>query len=154
MTSDAPFQAAREGFAFSDIPSVLAAIQRQKLDMQDLAAEANAAGAALARAIAAPGDKAGARRALEHQQAQLVWLAAETGAMLAALAEATEEQAMSGARASEPLITDPVNHLYTLAESLEHLGETLPDPQAGLALLLRIIGEEVKECARQMDDAE
>ena len=61
---------------------------------------------------------------------------------------------MSEQRLSQPHITDPVSHLYSLAESLLHLGDTLPEQEAGLALLLCILGEEVRHCAALLDHGE
>ena len=144
--------AARQGVSYADAPAVLAGLARMRDDLADLAAELNPAMQAITNAIKAPEDKAPALRALQNQQAQLVWLAADTGAMLAALAP-TEEKAMPIPH-SQHRNPSTILQLYSLAASLGHLGATLPDEQAGLALLLRMIGAEISHCAESLDEAE
>lgn len=131
---------------------MLAALERQRSDFADLADEAATAIEAVAKGIQAPEDKAGARQALENQQAQLVWLAAETGAMLAALADTREDSVMFVPH-QQPREIPTALHLYRLAASLEHVSETLPEEHGGLALILRMISDEVLRCGEKVDEA-
>lgn len=140
-----------------DTPTeVLAALERQRGDFADLADELATVIQAVGKAITPPPqaleDRTGARRALENQQAQLVWLAAETGAMLAALADTREDTVMF-APYQQARETSTALHLYTLAASLDHVSETLPEEQGGLALILRMISAEVFRCGEEVDEA-
>lgn len=147
------FAAVRQGAPhFADLGAVQAALLRMGNDFMDLAAEAGEAVKAVRFAMQPSGDKERARRALKNQQAQLVWLAAESGAMLAALAD-DGGVAMPNKPIAKREISNPVSHLYSLAEALLYLGMNQPESQAGLAMLLCIIGEEVKESASVLDDA-
>lgn len=143
---------ARDGIRFDTPTAVLAALERQRSDFADLADEAATVTEAVAKAIQAPEDKAGARRALENQQAQLVWLAAETGAMLAALADKREDTAMT-AQQPQPREVFTALRLYRLAASLDHVSETLPEEHGGLALILSMISNEVLRCGEEVDEA-
>lgn len=141
-----------------DTPTeVLAALERQRGDFADLADESATVIQAVGKTITppqpAPEDRTGAHRALENQQAQLVWLAAETGAMLAALADTREDTAMPAPH-PQSCETSTVLRLYNLGASLDHLCATLPEEQAGLALLLRMISAELDRCAADLDEAE
>ncbi len=141
---------------FDTPTAVLAALERQRNDFADLADEAATVIQAVGKAITppqqAPEDRTGARRALENQQAQLVWLAAETGAMLAALADTREDTAMPTLH-QQPREIPTALHLYRLAASLEHVSETLPEEHGGLALILRMISGEVLRCGEEVDEA-
>lgn len=141
-----------------DTPTeVLAALERQRGDFADLADESATVIQTVGKTITppqpAPEDRTGAHRALENQQAQLVWLAAETGAMLAALADTREDTAMPAPH-PQACETSTVLRLYNLGASLDHLCATLPEEQAGLALLLRMISAELDRCAADLDEAE
>lgn len=142
---------------FDTPTAVLAALERQRGDFADLADESATVIQAVGKAITPPPqaleDRTGARQALENQQAQLVWLAAETGAMLAALADTREDTAMLVPH-PQPCETSTVLRLYNLGASLDHLCATLPEEQAGLALLLRMISAELDRCAADLDEAE
>ncbi|WP_394027181.1 hypothetical protein [Desulfovibrio falkowii] len=137
---------------FDTPTAVLAALERQRGDFADLADEAATVTEAVAKVIQAPEDRTGARRALENQQAQLVWLAAETGAMLAALADTREDTAMPTLHQQRREIPTAL-HLYRLAASIEHVAETLPEEHGGLALILRMISGEVLRCGEKVDEA-
>ena len=50
--------------------------------------------------------------------------------------------------------TSTVLRLYNLGASHDHLCATLPEEQARLALLLRMISAEVERCAANLDEAE
>ena len=139
--------------AYADIPAVLAGLARMRGDIWDLANEIDPAIAVVNQTVQAPGDKSLARQALKNQQAQLVWLAAETGAMLAALAHTKEATAMPAPQ-QQACETSTVLRLYNLGASLDHLCATLPEEQAGLALLLRMISAELDRCAADLDEAE
>lgn len=148
---------ARDGIRFDTPTAVLAALERQRSDFTDLADEAATVAEAVAKVIQAPPqqapeDRTGARRALENQQAQLVWLAAETGAMLAALADKREDTAMT-AQQPQPREVFTALRLYRLAASLDHVSETLPEEQGGLALILSMISNEVFRCGEEVDEA-
>lgn len=140
-----------------DTPTeVLAALERQRGDFADLADESatviQAVGKTITQPQPAPEDRTGAHRALENQQAQLVWLAAETGAMLAALADTREDTAMT-AQQPQPREVFTALRLYRLAASLDHVSETLPEEQGGLALILSMISNEVLRCGEEVDEA-
>lgn len=141
---------------FDTPTAVLAALERQRGDFADLADESATVMQAVGKAITppqqAPEDRTGARRALENQQAQLVWLAAETGAMLAALADTREDPVMFAPHQQTREIPTAL-HLYRLAASLEHVSETLPEEHGGLALILRMISGEVLRCGEEVDEA-
>ena len=142
---------------FDTPTAVLAALERQRGDFADLADEAATVIQAVAHIIPtppqpAPEDRTGARQALENQQAQLVWLAAETGAMLAALADTREDPVMFAPH-QQARETPTALHLYTLAASLDHVSETLPEEHGGLALILRMISDEVLRCGEKVDEA-
>lgn len=152
MNSTNIAHSARQGISYADAPAVLAGLARMREDLADLAAELDPAMQAVTHATQSPEDKARALRALQTQQAQLVWLAADTGAMLAALAP-TEEKAMPIPH-SQHRKPSPILQLYRLAASLNHLGATLPEEQGGLALLLSMIGAEISHCAESLDEAD
>ena len=141
---------------FDTPTAVLAALERQRNDFADLADESATVMQAIGKAITPPQhaqeDRTGARRALENQQAQLVWLAAETGAMLAALADTREDTAMPTLHQQRREIPTAL-HLYRLAASIEHVAETLPEEHGGLALILRMISGEVLRCGEKVDEA-
>ena len=146
-----------QAIRFDTPTAVLAALERQRGDFADLADEAATVIQAVAHIIPtppqpAPEDRTGARRALENQQAQLVWLAAETGAMLAALADTREDTAMPTLHQQRREIPTAL-HLYRLAASIEHVAETLPEEHGGLALILRMISGEVLRCGEKVDEA-
>lgn len=48
---------------------------------------------------------------------------------------------------------DPITRIYTHAEALNTLAEQLPEEQGGLALILTLLGEDIKRCGAEMDDS-
>lgn len=46
----------------------------------------------------------------------------------------------------------PALVLYRIAESINHLADTLPEDQAGIELLLVMIGQEVQGVAERLDN--
>ena len=90
---------------------------------------------------------------LRYQQAQFVGWLGKLAAMLAALADTRGDTAMPAPH-PQPCETSTVLRLYNLGASLDHLCATLPEEQAGLALLLRMISAELDRCAADLDEAE
>lgn len=136
---------------YPDIPAVLAGLARMRGDIWDLANEIDPAIAVVTQTVQAPGDKSLAHQALKNQQAQLVWLAAETGAMLAAIAKTDSEDGMQNTQQKHGT-TDALLKLYLVAEALEHIARYLPERSGGLAYILQGLGKDVHRLTASIDD--